>query len=100
MNERFYVYMIESPSPRDLLDQGLEGYVLTQALRLSSIECVYHVAANHQAFTECLYGRFDAAMRVDGYRRIPALHFECSRQPAGHRYQRASSFRGQSYSIG
>jgi len=73
-DQRFYVYVVESPSSRDLLDRGLEGRVLTEALALSGIDFVYNVATDEETLVECLFTRFDETLQSDGYVRLPILH--------------------------
>ncbi len=50
----FYVYIIESPSPDDLLAGRNEGDVLTQALKLMGIPVTYSLATTERTFRECL----------------------------------------------
>jgi hypothetical protein len=45
-----YVYMIESPSPQDLMDNMQEGKLIREALNLIGIECVYQLATDRECF--------------------------------------------------
>lgn len=50
-----FVYIIESPSNRDLLDERTEGRVLREALKLANIDSRYSLATNLEMFKEALY---------------------------------------------
>ncbi len=73
MSTEFYVHMIESPSPEDLLAGDLEGYVLSQALGLGRVDVAYHIAATKKTFWRALD---DLLPRInsDNAKRWPILH--------------------------
>jgi len=49
-----HVFIIESPSSDDLLQDRREGYALSSALRLADISSSYHLAVTQDAFTKVL----------------------------------------------
>ncbi len=73
-DQRFYVYIIESPSADDLLVNRLEGRVLSEALGVSGIDCNYQLAANPQTFNQSITLNLESIFMQDSYRRIPVLH--------------------------
>lgn len=74
MSTDFYVYVVESPSSRDLLEGALEGRVLYQALSLTGIDCTYSIAADTPMFREALGPRLVEKLRADNFQRWPILH--------------------------
>lgn len=70
---RYFVHIVESPSPGDLLNGRAEGRLLTEALSLAGIISVYNLAANYASFLEALSSRLGETMNeING---IPILHF-------------------------
>ncbi|MFC1675091.1 hypothetical protein ACFL1K_04330 [Candidatus Omnitrophota bacterium] len=70
---RFFVYIIESPSPNDLLNDRSEGKLLTKALELALINSKYNLVVNENTFSEALQIRLYQAMsNTEG---TPILHF-------------------------
>lgn len=61
MPSPFSVYIIESPSPTDLLNDFAEGRILRDVLRLSGIHCQYHLAVNEDTFSTALLTHYKAA---------------------------------------
>jgi hypothetical protein len=51
---RFFVFVIESPSPVDLYHRRSEGEIILQALNLNQIDCIVKTAVNFEAFEACL----------------------------------------------
>ncbi len=51
---KFYVHIIESPSPADLLEGRTEGDTLRSFLQLTDIPCQYHVAVDEVYFNTAL----------------------------------------------
>lgn len=47
---KFFVFVIESPSPQDLYHERSEGGLLRQAINLDEIPCASRVAINREAF--------------------------------------------------
>lgn len=69
---RFFVYIIESPSPDDFLKERCEGRLLTEALRLAEIETVFRTAVDRDCFIDCLYQHLAPAVtRAQAY---PMVH--------------------------
>lgn len=68
-----FVYVIESPSPNDLLDGRTEGRSLCESLRLSNIPHWYSLASNRETFLIALGQRLADAW--NNYGRLPILHF-------------------------
>ncbi|MCK9385487.1 MAG: hypothetical protein M0Q15_12785 [Nevskia sp.] len=68
-----FVYVIESPSPHDLLDGRTEGRSLCEALRLSNIPHWYSLASNRETFLITLGQRLADAWSQ--HKCLPLLHF-------------------------
>lgn len=73
MRDRAFVYVIESPSSRDLLDGRTEGRMLTEALRLAEIPHWYSLASDRSMFREALSERLLEAWEAHG-KKVPILH--------------------------
>ncbi len=71
----FYVHIVESPSPSDLLDGRTEGNTLKSFLELAGIPCQYNLAVDQPRFTESLTDRVNEA--IDRLKLPPVLHFSC-----------------------
>jgi hypothetical protein len=67
-----FVYVIESPAGRDLLDGRTEGRVLTEALRLATIPHWYSLASDKEMFVEALGLRLGEAWKY--HQKPPILH--------------------------
>lgn len=67
-----FVYVIESPANRDLLDGRTEGRVLTEALTLAGIPHWYSLASDKAMLLEALGLRLHEAWRH--HQKIPILH--------------------------
>jgi hypothetical protein len=67
-----FVYVIESPSPADLLDGRTEGRVLSEALALAGIAHTYSVAADALTFDIALGQRLVDAWKQ--HQQPPILH--------------------------
>jgi len=55
----FFVHIVESPSPRDLLDGRTEGLMLASFLDLAHIPHTYNLAVDHEHFRVSLGERFE-----------------------------------------
>lgn len=73
MTVNAFVYVIESPSPSDLLDGRTEGRSLCEALQLSNIDHSYHIAADRSTFERALAERLITACQQRPTLR-PILH--------------------------
>ena len=69
----FYVHIIESPSPENLLDGYTEGRMLCSFLELAQIPCVYNLAVDRTQFTEAMTNRL--VQGVQFFNLQPILHF-------------------------
>lgn len=69
----FYVHIIESPSPENLLDGYTEGRMLCSFLELAQIPCVYNLAVDCTQFNEAMTTRL--VQGVEFYNLQPILHF-------------------------
>lgn len=67
-----FVYVIESPAGRDLLDGRTEGRVLTETLRLAGIPHWYSLASDRAMLSEALGHRLGEAWKH--HQKIPILH--------------------------
>jgi hypothetical protein len=68
----FYVHIIESPSPANLIDGISEGRLISEALRLAKIPCLYNLTVNKEMFLESINNRIgDATVE---YQKTPFLH--------------------------
>jgi hypothetical protein len=70
---KFFVYVIESPSPVDLYHRRGEGDVLRGAVNLNQIPCVLRLAVNSEAFGAAIRVGLSEAMG-DHPDRLPILH--------------------------
>ncbi|MEZ9533141.1 hypothetical protein CSB62_16885 [Vibrio splendidus] len=73
-DHRFYVYVIESPSPQDLLNGSLEGRVLSESLNVSRIDSSYQLAVDEQTFEQAIGSNLNSIFWQDNYKRTPILH--------------------------
>ena len=70
---RFFVFVIESPSPLDLYHRRSEGEIIQQAVNLNQIPCIVKTAINFQAFEASLkIGLKEAMDAFPGL--VPILH--------------------------
>ena len=70
---RFFVYVIESPSPEDLFTQTQEGTILESALRLAGVACVPHLVISRKMFEHALgQPLLDAYEKRRGH--VPIIH--------------------------
>lgn len=70
---KFFVYVIESPSPVDLYHRRGEGEVLRQAIALNQIACTLRLAINLEAFAAAIRVGLTEAMD-ENPNLIPILH--------------------------
>lgn len=70
---KFFVYVIESPSPVDLYHRRSEGEMLRQAINLNQIACTLRLAVNLEAFTAAIRIGLHEAMEAFP-NTIPILH--------------------------
>ncbi len=70
---RFYVHIVESPSPDDLLDGRTEGNTLCSFLKLAGIPCQYNLVVNRRLFEAALTARIEAGLKE--FDLPPILHF-------------------------
>jgi hypothetical protein len=68
----YFVYIIESPAPGDLLDGRTEGNVLLNSLRLAGVRPWYSLATNLATFRIALLNRLGEAMKALQSR--PVIH--------------------------
>jgi hypothetical protein len=69
----FYVHIVESPSPANLLDGCTEGRMLCSFLELAHIPCVYNLAVDRTQFQESMTTRL--AQGAQFFNLPPILHF-------------------------
>jgi hypothetical protein len=70
---KFFVFVIESPSPVDLYHRRSEGDIIQQAASLNQIPCVVKTSINFQAFEAAL--KIGLKETMDDFpHRIPMLH--------------------------
>lgn len=69
----FYVHIVESPSPENLLDGCTEGRMLCSFLELAQIPCVYNLAVDRTQFHESLSTRL--VQGAQAFNLPPILHF-------------------------
>ena len=70
---KFFVYVIESPSPVDLYHRRSEGKIIQQAASLNQIPCIVKTSINSEAFEAALkIGLKEAMETYPGL--IPMLH--------------------------
>jgi hypothetical protein len=67
-----FVYVIESPSGRDLLDGRTEGRVLTETLQLAGVPYSYSLVVDREMLAVALGERLEAALKH--HRCPPILH--------------------------
>lgn len=70
---KFFVYIIESPSPVDLYHRRGEGVMLRQAINLNQIACTLRLAVNLEAFTAAIRIGLPEAMEAFP-KMVPILH--------------------------
>ena len=70
---QFYVHIVESPSPTNLLDGYTEGRMLCSFLELAQIPCVYNLAVDRTQFNESMTSRL--ARGIQWFNLFPILHF-------------------------
>jgi hypothetical protein len=68
----FFVHIVESPSPSDLLDGFTEGRMLCSFLELAQIPCIYNLAVDRTQFNESLSTRMDHG--IERFQMEPILH--------------------------
>ena len=70
---KFFVFVIESPSPVDLYHRRSEGEIIWQAVNLNQIGCIVKTAVNYEAFEASLkIGLKEAMDLFKGL--LPILH--------------------------
>lgn len=70
---KFFVFVVESPSPVDIYHRRSEGEIIRQAVNLNQIPCIVKTAINFQAFDASLkIGLKEAMEAFPGM--IPILH--------------------------
>jgi hypothetical protein len=74
--DNMLVYVIESPSSEDLLDERTEGRALTEALRLSRIKAAYSLATDRATFYRALGERLKQVLLAQPDT-IPHIHISC-----------------------
>jgi len=67
-----FVYIIESPSPKDFLNGKTEGQALTQMLDIAGIPQTYRVATNLAMFREAMDVKLGEALKH--HHKYPILH--------------------------
>jgi hypothetical protein len=73
LKERFFVYIIESPSAIDLYEKRSEGDLIAQGLRLNEIPSLCRIAISKPMFHEALrQGLIDAISSFPNH--LPAIH--------------------------
>lgn len=70
---RFFVFVIESPSPLDLYHRRSEGNIIQKAVNLNNIECIVKTAISQEAFEACLKIGLSEAMKILTDK-LPVLH--------------------------
>ena len=74
MANDFYVHIVESPSPDELLNGITEGRYLRSFLDIAGIKYSYNLAVDWDQFEIAMTDRVEKAMRLYNYRRVPILH--------------------------
>lgn len=70
---KFFVFVVESPSPVDLYHRRSEGEIIRQAVNLNQIPCTVRTAVNLEAFEASL--KIGLTEEMERYRGlIPILH--------------------------
>ena len=72
MANDFYVHIVESPSPNELLDGITEGRALREFLDIAGIQYSYNLAVDLDHFHLAMTGKVEEAIRF--YNRFPILH--------------------------
>ena len=72
MANDFYVHIVESPSPDELLDGITEGGALCGFLDIAGIQYSYNLAIDLDQFDIAMTNRVEEA--IDKFRKIPILH--------------------------
>lgn len=86
---KFFVFVVESPSPIDLYHRRSEGEIVRQAVELNGIKCFVKTAISLDAFEACLkVGLAEAMAAMPGY--IPMLHI--SAHGNGHGIQLSDGY--------
>jgi len=67
-----YVYLIESPSPRDLMGGIGEGKLIQEALNLIGIGCIYKLAVDSDCFEKAIKDDLKSYLRKSEYN--PVIH--------------------------
>ena len=67
-----FVFILESPSDEDLLEERMEGKALSTAFNLASIPHTYNLVATKKAFTTALSWRLHEAIK--SHQKAPILH--------------------------
>jgi hypothetical protein len=73
LKNRFYVHVVESPSPDDLLDGRTEGTTLCAFLKLAGIPCQYNLVVNARMLDQALTERIVLGCQEFGL--PPIIHF-------------------------
>jgi hypothetical protein len=82
LRERFFVYIIESPSASDLFQKRSEGDLIAQGLRLNDIPSLSRIAISKPFFRNALReGVIDAIRLFPNY--LPAIHISAHGNTAG-----------------
>lgn len=77
-----FVFILESPSGKDLLDGRTEGRTLSEALSLAGTDSCYSMVTNRELFYEALRSRMIAAIERFPTK-SPILHFSMHGSPDG-----------------
>ena len=72
MANDFYVHIVESPSPDELLDGITEGGALCGFLDIAGIQYSYNLAIDLDQFDIAMTNRVEEA--IDKFRKVPILH--------------------------
>ena len=78
----FLVYIVESPSPKELYEGMSEGELLERALSLADIECERRLVVNRDMFEEAIGQDFTEAVE-DSDCWPPVLHFSLHGDESG-----------------
>jgi len=79
---KFFVHVIESPSPVDLYKGTSEGTLVQRAVALDGIPCVVRTAVNTEAFTAALRVGLAEAMR-ERPEHMPVVHISAHGNASG-----------------
>lgn len=72
VREKFFVHIIESPSPEDLLDGQTEGVMLSAFLKLTGIPFLYNLVVDRERLLEALQNRITEGVEQFGAK--PLIH--------------------------